>query len=84
MSDYLSQLIEATRAVKVAKASAPRAVQTTEQRQVEVRQKPGVQSMTTSQPRVAGDIWGYIPGGKKTVFGLAALLVGGYVVKKVL
>ncbi len=85
MADYLGQLIQAAREVKVAKASNPRAVQTTQQRQVEVRQNPGaIDSPLTNKPRVAGDIWGYIPGGKKTAAGVAALIVGAFIVKKVL
>lgn len=81
--DLLSQLIQASRDVKVAKASNPRAVQTTEQRQVEVRHQPG-QGEKTSKPRVAGDIFGYIPGGRKTVFAVAGLVAAGFIVKKVL
>ncbi len=80
---YLDQLIRAARDVKVAKASNPRSVQTVQQRQVEVRHQPG-QGEKTSKPRVAGDIWGYIPGGKKTAAGVAALIVGAFIVKKVL
>jgi len=85
VADYLGQLINAAREVKVAKAANPRAVQTTAQRQVEVRQNPGaVDRPQTNKPRVAGDIWGYIPGGKKTAMGVAALIVGAVIVKKVL
>ena len=83
----LDLLIQSARDYKVARANNPRAVQTVQQRQVEVRNNPGAlqkQGSETAKASKLDLVFAAVPGGKATVVGLSFLLVGGFVVKKVL